>query len=237
MSDSIRPYRIETPDADIADLKRRLEATRWLEREPVDDWSQGTPLGYLQDVCASWAKAYDWRATEARLNRLPQFVTAIDGLDIHFVHLRSKHEQALPLVMTHGWPGSIVEFLKVIDPLVDPTAHGGRAEDAFHLVLPTLPGYGFSGKPAHTGWGVERIARAWAELMRRLGYAGYVAQGGDWGSSVTTWIGIQDTAHCRGIHVNMPIVAIDKATLADLTPQEKSTLEGRKHYEIGRAHV
>jgi pimeloyl-ACP methyl ester carboxylesterase len=230
MSDSIRPFRIETPDADIADLKRRLAATRWPEHEPVDDWSQGTPLGYLQKLCASWANDYDWRTTEARLNRLPQFFTEIDGVDIHFVHLRSKHEDALPLVMTHGWPGSIVEFLKVVDPLVEPTAHAGNAADAFHLVLPTLPGYGFSGKPAQTGWGVERIARAWAELMRRLGYAGYVAQGGDWGSSVTTWIGIQDAAHCRGIHVNMPIVAVDKATLADLTPQEKSALEGRKHY-------
>ncbi len=230
MSDSIHPYRIEIPDTDIADLKRRLESTRWPEREAVDDWSQGTPLAYLQDVCATWAKQYDWRATEARLNRLPQFVTAIDGVDIHFVHLRSKHEPALPLVMTHGWPGSIVEFLKVIEPLVDPTAHGGTTQDAFHLVLPTLPGYGFSGKPARTGWGVERIARAWSELMRRLGYASYVAQGGDWGASVTTWIGNQDPAHCRGIHVTMPIVAVDNATLADLTPQEQSAIEGRKYY-------
>lgn len=230
MAYPIRPYRIEIPDRDIADLKRRLEATRWPEREPVDDWSQGTPLAYLQAVCTTWANQYDWRATEARLNRLPQFVTAIDGVDIHFVHLRSTHDQALPLVMTHGWPGSIIEFLKIVEPLVDPSAHGGSAEDAFHLVLPTLPGYGFSGKPARTGWGVERIARAWSTLMDRLGYARYVAQGGDWGASVTTRIGIQDAAHCRGIHVNMPIVAVDKATLADLTAQEKSAIDGRTYY-------
>lgn len=230
MTDTIRPYRIEVPEADLADLKRRLAVTRWPERAPVADWSQGTPLEYLQAVCASWADGYDWRATEARLNRLPQFMTAIDGVDIHFLHLRSKHADALPLVMTHGWPGSIVEFLKVIEPLVDPLAHGGSAADAFHLVLPTLPGYGFSAKPAQTGWGVERIARAWSTLMQRLGYPSYVAQGGDWGASVTTWIGIQDPDRCRGIHVNMPIVAIDKTTLAELTPLEKSALDGRKYY-------
>jgi pimeloyl-ACP methyl ester carboxylesterase len=230
MSDAIRPYRIEVPDPVLEDLKRRLATTRWPERAPVDDWSQGTPLEYLQAVCATWATEYDWRATEARLNRLPQFMTAIDGVDIHFLHLRSQHADALPLVMTHGWPGSIIEFLKVVDPLVNPTAHGAAAADAFHLVLPTLPGYGFSAKPAQTGWGVERIARAWSTLMQRLGYASYVAQGGDWGASVSTWIGLQDPDHCRGIHLNMPIVAVDKTTLADLTPLEKSALEGRKHY-------
>lgn len=230
MSDAIRPYRIEIPDPALEDLKRRLATTRWPERAPVDDWSQGTPLEYLQAVCATWASEYDWRATEARLNRLPQFMTSIDGVDIHFVHLRSQHADALPLVMTHGWPGSIIEFLEVVDPLVHPTAHGAAAADAFHLVLPTLPGYGFSAKPTQTGWGVERIARAWSTLMQRLGYASYVAQGGDWGASVSTWIGLQDPDHCRGIHVNMPIVAVDKTTLAELTPLEKSALEGRKHY-------
>jgi len=230
MSDAIRPYRIAIPDPVLEDLKRRLATTRWPERAPVDDWSQGTPLEYLQAVCATWASEYDWRATEARLNRLPQFMTSIDGVDIHFVHLRSQHADALPLVMTHGWPGSIIEFLEVVDPLVNPTAHGAAAADAFHLVLPTLPGYGFSAKPTQTGWGVERIARAWSTLMQRLGYASYVAQGGDWGASVSTWIGLQDPDHCRGIHVNMPIVAVDKTTLAELTPLEKSALEGRKHY-------
>jgi pimeloyl-ACP methyl ester carboxylesterase len=230
MTDTIRPYRIEIPESALDDLKRRLAATRWPERAPVEDWSQGTPLGYLQEICRYWGERYDWRATEARLNRLPQFVTEIDGLDIHFVHLRSKHASARPLVMTHGWPGSIVEFLKVIEPLVDPTAHGGAAEDAFHIVLPSLPGYGFSGKPTQTGWGVERIARAWATLMQRLGYTSYLAQGGDWGASVTTWIGVQDRDHCRGIHVNMPIVAVDKSTLAELTPLEKSALDARKYY-------
>lgn len=230
MSDAIRPYRIEIPDPVLEDLKRRLATTRWPERAPVDDWSQGTPLEYLQAVCATWASEYDWRATEARLNRLPQFMTSIDGVDIHFLHLRSQHADALPLVMTHGWPGSIIEFLEVVDPLVNPTAHGAAAADAFHLVLPTLPGYGFSAKPAQTGWGVERIAHAWSTLMQRLGYARYVAQGGDWGASVSTWIGLQDPDHCRGIHVNMPIVAVDKTTLAELTPLEKSALEGRKHY-------
>lgn len=230
MSDAIRPYRIAIPDPVLEDLKRRLATTRWPERAPVDDWSQGTPLEYLQAVCATWASEYDWRATEARLNRLPQFMTSIDGADIHFVHLRSQHADALPLVMTHGWPGSIIEFLEVVDPLVHPTAHGAAAADAFHLVLPTLPGYGFSAKPTQTGWGVERIARAWSTLMQRLGYASYVAQGGDWGASVSTWIGLQDPDHCRGIHINMPIVAVDKTTLAELTPLEKSALEGRKHY-------
>jgi pimeloyl-ACP methyl ester carboxylesterase len=230
MTDTIRPYRIEIPESALDDLKRRLAATRWPERAPVEDWSQGTPLGYLQEICRYWGERYDWRATEARLNRLPQFVTEIDGLDIHFVHLRSKHASARPLVMTHGWPGSIVEFLKVIEPLVDPTAHGGAAEDAFHIVLPSLPGYGFSGKPTQTGWGVERIARAWATLMQRLGYTSYLAQGGDWGASVTTWIGIQDPARCAGIHLNMPIVAVDKSTLDDLTPLERSALDGRKYY-------
>ena len=231
MTTEIRPFRIEISDAALEDLRRRLAATRWPDPEPVPDWTQGTPLAYVQDVCAYWAAEYDWRATERRLNALSQFVTPIDGVDIHFVHIRSRHDDAMPLVMTHGWPGSIVEFLKVMAPLTDPTAHGGRAADAFHLVCPTLPGYGFSGKPTATGWGAEKIARAWSELMQRLGYSRFAAQGGDWGSLVTTAIGVQDPAHCLGIHVNMPIVAPDPATLDQLTDKEKSALEGRKYYD------
>ena len=172
-------------DEVLDDLRRRLAQTRWPEAEPVDDWSQGAPLAWIQDMCRYWGEQYDWRAREARLNRFDQFVTTIDGLDIHFVHQRSPHPDAKPLVITHGWPGSIVEFHKVIEPLTDPTEHGGDASDAFHVICPTLPGFGFSGKPTTTGWGVERIADAWAALMARLGYDRYFAQGGDWGSAVT----------------------------------------------------
>ena len=228
--DTIVPFRIEASDEQLADLKRRLLATRWPDKEPVADWSQGMPLAYTQELCRYWADGYDWRAREARLNRFAQFMTRIDGVDIHFIHVRSKHADALPLVMSHGWPGSIAEFHKVIEPLTDPTAHGGRAEDAFHLVCPALPGYGFSGKPTEAGWSVERIARAWSVLMPRLGYAKYVAQGGDWGSMVTTAIGLQDRAQCLGIHLTMPIVAPDPTTMSDLTPAEKSALAGLKKY-------
>jgi pimeloyl-ACP methyl ester carboxylesterase len=230
MSDAITPFRIAATDEQLADLKRRLLATRWPDPAPVADWSQGMPLAYTQELCRYWADGYDWRAREARLNRFDQFKTEIDGVPIHFIHVRSKHADALPLVMTHGWPGSIAEFHKVIEPLTDPTAHGGEAADAFHLVCPALPGYGFSGKPTEAGWSVERIARAWATLMPRLGYAKYVAQGGDWGSMVTTAIGLQDAGPCLGIHLTMPIVAPDPATMADLTPAEKSALAGLKHY-------
>jgi hypothetical protein len=203
MSDAIREFRIAIPDADLDDLRRRLKATRWPDREVVDDWTQGTPLAYLQEVCAYWADGFDWRSWEKKLNGWPQFVTEIDGLPIHFFHVRSPHANARPLVITHGWPGSQIEFHKVIDPLVNPTAHGGRAEDAFHIVAPSLPGYGFSGKPTAAGWSVEKIARAWAELMARLSYARYFAQGGDWGSAVTGTIGAIDPDHCAGIHLNM----------------------------------
>lgn len=230
MSDGIAPFRIAAGDGQLADLKRRLLATRWPDREPVADWSQGLPLAYAKELCAYWIDGYDWRAREARLNRFDQFVTEIDGVDVHFIHQRSKHADALPLVMSHGWPGSIAEFHKVIAPLTDPSAHGGDAADAFHLVCPSLPGYGFSGKPAVAGWNVERIARAWATLMRRLGYPRYVAQGGDWGSMVTTAIGLQDRGACLGIHLTMPIVAPDPATMADLTEAEKSALAGLKKY-------
>jgi pimeloyl-ACP methyl ester carboxylesterase len=231
MPDLITPFRISTSDAELDDLRHRLRATRWPDRETVDDWSQGIPLAYVQDVCGYWAEKYDWRAREARLNRFAQFKTPIDGLGIHFVHVRSPHANALPLVITHGWPGSIVEFHKVIEPLTNPTAHGGEARDAFHVVCPSLPGYGFSDKPTRAGWKVERVADAWAQLMGRLGYARYVAQGGDWGAMVTTRIGIQDEAHCAGIHLNMPIAPPDPATLADLTEREKSALAGMQHYQ------
>jgi len=230
MTDAIRPFRIEIPDAALEDLRRRLAATRWPDPEPVDDWSQGIPLAYVQEVCAYWAEKYDWRAREAALNQHPQFVTTIDGVDIHFVHVRSPHEDARPLVLSHGWPGSIVEFQKVIGPLTDPTAHGGNAEDAFHVVCPSLPGYGFSGKPTQPGWGVQKIADTWSTLMQRLGYTRYLAQGGDWGAMVTTCIGIQDPEHCAAIHLNMPIVPPDPATMGELTEAEKSALAGMQHY-------
>jgi epoxide hydrolase len=207
-----------------------LRETRWPERECVDDWSQGLPLAYAQEVAAYWLEKYDWRAREARLNRFAQFKTTIDGLGIHFVHVRSPHADALPLVMTHGWPGSIVEFQKVIEPLTNPIAHGGDAVDAFHVVCPSLPGYGFSDKPSRKGWNVQRIARAWADLMPRLGYKRYAAQGGDWGSIVTTCIGIQDPGNCIGIHLNMPIALPDPATMNDLTDKEKSAIAGMQHY-------
>ena len=231
MSSAIEPFRIEASDDALDDLRRRLRATRWPDRETVDDWSQGIPLSYVQEVCAYWADKYDWRAREARLNRFPQFRTRIDGLGIHFLHVRSPHEGALPLVISHGWPGSIVEFHKVIEPLADPTAHGGDAADAFHVVCPSLPGYGFSDKPAKAGWKVERIARAWSELLARLGYARYGAQGGDWGAVVTTAIGQQDPEHCAGIHLNMPITVPDPDTMNDLTESEKGALASIQHYD------
>ncbi len=229
--ENIVPFRIDISNAELADLQRRLRATRWPDAETPNDWSQGIPLAYVQEVCRYWAEEYDWRATEARLNTLDQFRTTLDGLGIHFLHIRSSYESAMPLVMTHGWPGSIVEFLKVIAPLTDPTAHGGSSADAFHIVCPTLPGYGFSDKPTAPGWNVERIARAWSQLMLRLGYDRYVAQGGDWGAAVTTAIALQDPEHCLGIHLNMPIVAPDRDTMDRLTEPEKDALAGRKHYQ------
>jgi pimeloyl-ACP methyl ester carboxylesterase len=231
MSDEITPFRIEASDAELDELRRRLQATRWPEPEPVDDWSQGIPLAYVQEVCAYWAEKYDWRAREARLNDFPQFKTRLQELDIHFVHVRSPHEDALPLVISHGWPGSIVEFHKVIGPLVNPTQHGGDASDAFHVVCPSLPGYGFSDKPTTTGWNVDRIGGAWDELMLRIGYDRYVAQGGDWGAMVTTAIGLQNRGHCRGIHLNMPIAPPAPEMLNDLTEAEQSALAGMQHYE------
>jgi len=229
MSDHIAPFRIAATDEQLEDLRRRLRATRWPERECVDDWAQGLPLAYAQEVVAYWLEKYDWRAREALLNRFPQFKTEIDGLGIHFVHVRSPHADAMPLIVTHGWPGSIVEFHKVIERLTNPTAHGGEAADAFHLVCPSLPGYGFSDKPARKGWNVQRIARAWSELMPRLGYQRYAAQGGDWGAVVTTCIGIQDPTNCVGIHLNMPIAPPDPAA-NDLTEKEKSAIAGMQYY-------
>ena len=220
----IRPFRIDVPEADLDDLRRRLRATRWPEKEVVDDWSQGVPLAYTQELCAYWADKFDWRPWEAKLNAWPQFMTEIDGVDIHFLHVKSPHENAMPLVITHGWPGSVLEFHKVIDRLVNPTAHGGSAEDAFHVVAPSLPGYGWSGKPTGPGWGVEKIGDAWAKLMARLGYDRYVAQGGDWGSAVTGCIGAQDPEHCAGIHLNM-LMAPTTTAKDDMTEAEKTAAE------------
>jgi pimeloyl-ACP methyl ester carboxylesterase len=230
MSDVIRPFEIAIPQAELDDLKQRLAATRWPNKETVDDWSQGIPLSYIQEVCEYWGEKYDWRAREAKLNAFPQFITEIEGVDIHFQHIRSPHEDAMPLIITHGWPGSVVEFQKVIGPLTNPTEHGGRAEDAFHVVCPSLPGYGFSGKPDATGWNTSKIGHAWATLMARLGYEKYAAQGGDWGSMVTCMIGTQDTDHCLGIHINMPIVGPDPETMSDLTEREMGALAAMKHY-------
>jgi pimeloyl-ACP methyl ester carboxylesterase len=228
-SDEVVPFRIEVPQGTLGDLRARLAGTRWPEAETVDDWSQGVPLSYLRELCRHWAEDYDWRATERRLNRLPQFRTEVDGLGIHLLHLRSPHPDAFPVVLTHGWPGSVVEFLKVIGPLTDPTAHGGDAADAFHLVIPSLPGYGFSDRPAQPGWGVERIAGAWARLMARLGYRRYGAQGGDWGTSVSTSIAQQDPEHVAGIHLNPPLAPPDPATFDDLTEAERATLAALEH--------
>ncbi|GAA5201719.1 epoxide hydrolase [Rugosimonospora acidiphila] len=224
MDDGIVPYRIEVPETELTELRRRLAATRWPEPETVPDWSQGVPLAYLRKLCRYWAEEYDWRATETRLNALPQYRTVIDGLGIHFAHVRSPHPEALPLIVTNGWPGSLAEYTKVIGPLTDPTAYGGDPADAFHLVLPTLPGYGFSDKPTGAGWDVGRIAEAWARLAARLGYDRYGAHGSDWGNSVTTAIGQRDAEHVVGIHPVPPIAAPDPATLDDLTDFERESL-------------
>jgi pimeloyl-ACP methyl ester carboxylesterase len=201
---SIRPFHINIPQGQLVDLRRRVLATRWPERETVTDRSQGVQLAKIQEIVRYWGKDYDWRKVEARLNALPQFMTEIDGLDIHFIHVRSKHENALPLIVTHGWPGSVIEQLGIIDPLTNPTAHGASASDAFHLVVPSMPGYGFSAKPTTTGWDLDHIARAWAQLMKRLGYSRYVAQGGDWGAPISTAMARQAPAGLLGVHVNLP---------------------------------
>jgi pimeloyl-ACP methyl ester carboxylesterase len=201
---AIRPLQVNVPDGELTELRRRINATRWPERETVTDQSQGVQLATMQRLAQYWGKEYDWRRCEAQLNALPQFITEIDGLDINFIHVRSKHENALPLIVTHGWPGSVVEQLKIIDPLANPTAHGASASDAFHVVVPSMPGYGYSGKPTTTGWDVAHIARAWDVLMKRLGYSRYVAQGGDWGAVVVDQMGVQAPSGLLGIHTNMP---------------------------------
>jgi pimeloyl-ACP methyl ester carboxylesterase len=231
MSTEIRPFHLETPDAQLEDLRQRLQRTRWPEAETVGDWTQGIPLSYTKELCAYWADGYDWRLTEERLKALPQFHTEVDGLDLHFLHVRSPHPGAMPLIMTHGWPGSIIEFLKVIGPLTDPVAHGGDAADAFDLVCPSLPGYGYSAKPEAPGWGVGRIGAAWVELMARLGYERYGAQGGDWGSAVTTSIGLQDPSHVAGIHLNMPIVPPGSMTFENLSETEQAAVASMAHYQ------
>jgi pimeloyl-ACP methyl ester carboxylesterase len=203
-SEAIRPFHIHIPEKDLVDLRRRLAATRWPEKETVADDTQGVPLATMRELMRHWQTDYDWRKIEARLNGLPQYITEIDGLDIHFIHVRSKHDNALPLIVTHGWPGSVIEQLKIIDPLTNPTEHGGSASDAFHLVIPSLPGYGFSGKPTEPGWDPTRIARAWIVLMKRLGYARFAAQGGDWGSPICNEMGRLAPPELLGIHVNLP---------------------------------
>jgi pimeloyl-ACP methyl ester carboxylesterase len=231
MATDITPFKIAVPDEQLEDLGERLSRTRWPERETVSDWSQGVPLAYLRDLCAYWEEGYEWRRAEASLNAIEQFRTELDGLQIHFLHARSPHADALPLLITHGWPGSVLEFMKVIGPLTDPPAHGGEAADAFHVVCPSLPGYGFSDKPTEPGWSVQRIAAAWAELMARLGYSRYGAQGGDWGASVTMAIALVDRAHLAGIHLNMAVA--DPAALAglgELNAREQAALESFATY-------
>jgi pimeloyl-ACP methyl ester carboxylesterase len=231
---AIRPFRVDIPGEALVELRRRIEATQWPDRETVADESQGVQLATMQMLARHWATDYDWRKGEAKLNAFPQFITAIDGLDIHFIHARSKHDNALPLIVTHGWPGSVIEQLKIIDPLTNPTAHGASASDAFHVVIPSMPGYGFSGKPTSTGWGPERIGRAWADLMQRLGYTRYVAQGGDWGAFVVDQMGLQAPAGLLAIHTNMPATVpadVDKALLAGAAAPSGLSADEQRAYE------
>lgn len=237
-SDEIRPFTVNIPDEQLAEMRQRIAETRWPEKETVQDSSQGVPLAAMRKLADYWAKDYDWRKGEAKLNAYPQFVTEIDGLDIHFIHVRSKHKNALPLVINHGWPGSVFEQLKIIDPLVNPTGYGGKASDAFDVVIPSMPGYGFSEKPASTGWGPERMARAWHELMQRLGYKRYVAQGGDWGAFVVDQMGLQKPKGLLAVHTNMPATVpadVDKALLAGApAPSGLSSEENRAYQQLVR---
>jgi pimeloyl-ACP methyl ester carboxylesterase len=247
-SEAVTEFRLTIPAAALDDLRARLAAARWPEKETVGDWSEGVPLAKMKALAAYWRSGYDLRRLERRLNAVPQYRTRIDGLGIHFLHVRSKHPHALPIVLTHGWPGSVVEFLKVVGPLTDPTAHGGKADEAFHVVVPSLPGFGFSDKPAERGWGLPRIARAWAVLMKHLGYASYVAQGGDWGAGVTTWMAKQHVEGLKAIHLNLPILfppplqgvpnPEEKAALAELVAYGDSAsayarLQGTRPQTIG----
>jgi pimeloyl-ACP methyl ester carboxylesterase len=231
---AIRPFRVDVPEEDLDDLRQRLAATRWPEKETVEDFSQGVPLATMQKLARYWTTEYDWRKVEARLNALPHFITEIDGLDIHFIHVRSKHENALPVIVTHGWPGSIIEQLKIVDPLVNPTAHGGKASDAFDVVIPSMPGYGFSGNPTTTGWDQARIARAWAVLMKRIGYSRYVAQGGDWGAIINDVMATQGHPELIGMHTNLPAVIppeINKAAAAGSPAPTGLSAEEKRAYE------
>lgn len=229
MSTEIRPFNLAVEESELIDLRRRIDQARWPEREPVAGWEQGVPTDRLRALVDHWRHGYEWRRCEAMLNGFGQFKTVIDGLDIHFLHVRSPHEHALPLLLTHGWPGSVIEFHKVIGPLSDPAAYGGDPADAFHVILPSLPGYGFSGKPTKSGWGVERIARAWAELMRRLGYSRYVAQGGDWGSSVTAQLGVQAPPGLAGVHFNM-LTVMPSDLGDDLDDEERAAVHKARHF-------
>jgi pimeloyl-ACP methyl ester carboxylesterase len=237
---SIRPFRANVPDEALTDLRRRIAATRWPDRETVADASQGVQLAKLQELVRYWGTGYDWRKAEAKLNAFPQFMTNIDGIDIHFIHVRSRHKNAMPLIITHGWPGSVIELLKVIGPLTDPTAHGGSVEDAFDVVIPSIPGFGFSGKPKSPGWDPEHIARAWAELMNRLGYTRWVAQGGDWGSPITSSLARQGAAGLLGIHLNLPAAIPPEVAAAlaggpapaGLSEKERAALEGSIAYAM-----
>lgn len=228
---TITPFKIDIPQETLDDLHARLRNTRWPDEVESAGWDLGMPLGYLQEVCSYWATEYDWRAQEALLNRFAQYRTEIDGINIHFIHVPSPHPDAVPLLITHGWPGSVVEFHKVIEPLSDPVAHGGDATDAFHVICPSLPGYGFSDRPPTLGYGADRTARVWMQLMERLGYDRYIAQGGDWGAMVTTRLGQFDAQHLAGIHLNMPIAAPDPETMDDLTEAEQGALESLAHYD------
>jgi pimeloyl-ACP methyl ester carboxylesterase len=231
---AIRPFHFSFPEEELTDLRRRINGTRWPEKETVTDRSQGVPLATVQKLARYWGTDYDWGKCEAKLKALPHFITEIDGLDIHFIHVRSKHEDALPLIVTHGWPGSIIEQLKIIEPLTNPTANGGDASDAFHLVIPSMPGYGFSGKPTTTGWGAERIAHTWIKLMKRLGYRKFVAQGGDWGAIITDLMGVEAPPELIGIHTNMAGAVppeIDKAAFAGAPPSPEFSADERKAYD------
>jgi len=230
MSD-IKPFKIKISDEELEDLNKRLAATRWPEKETVKDWSQGVPLSYIKEICDYWVNEYDWKSREEYYNTFTQFITDVDGIDIHFIHIKSPHKEAKPLIISHGWPGSIVEFHKIINPLIDPVSHGGKAEDAFHIVCPTLPGYGFSGKPSQPGTGVEKIAELWDLLMSKIGYNKYFAQGGDWGSAITIAIGKQNRGSCKGIHVNMPFAPPTKEAIENPSDRDKLAFEGLNYYQ------